>query len=137
MSRAKHEGAQMKTQRFGFMAMLVCASAIAHHAEDPRSGKPIEWTGTITVVSWDGAHVMYKIDVENEQHAHEIWQVMGASPKVLDMRDITARTLVKGDVVTITGFLNVANKIISASYFTKTDGTKLAIGFRPGEKMLP
>ena len=127
----------MQILRFGFMAMLVCASAFAHHAEDPRSGKPIEWTGTITVVSWDGAHVMYKIDVENAQHVHEIWQVMGASPKVLDRRNITSRTFVKGDVVTVTGFLNTANRIVSASYFTKADGTKLVIGFRPGETMTP
>lgn len=116
---------------------LVSLATQAHHAEDPRAGIPVEWQGTIVVVSWDGAHVMYKIDVENEQHVHETWQVMGASPKVLDARDITERTLVKGDVVTVTGFLNVSNRIISASYFTKADGTSLAIGFRPGEMNRP
>jgi hypothetical protein len=130
----------MDRLRFGLVSMLllvVALSARAHHPDDPRSGTPIEWQGTITLVSWDGAHVMYKIEVENEQQVRETWQVMGASPKILDRRDITSRTFAKGDVVTVTGFLNTANKIVSASYFTKADGTKLAIGFRPGETMTP
>lgn len=112
--------------------IFLSSSALAHHDEDPKAGTPIEWTATIEFVSWDGAHAMYRISVENARHEPERWHVLGASPTILAAQKIGKETLNPGDIVTVNGYLNIYNKIISPMHFTTPDGRKYAIGFIAG-----
>jgi hypothetical protein len=105
--------------------------AFAHHdaANHATEGKPISWQGTVVLVSWDGAHVVYRVEVKDAGGASEAWVVQGGSPKRLASRGIYKKTVNAGDTVTVAGYLNPYNKIITPVYFATVDGGKLFVGY--------
>jgi hypothetical protein len=111
-----------------FCGVASCISA-AHHSEDLRTGKPIEWRGTITRVSWDGAHVMFMVEVPDATGKITSWQVLGASPRWLSRRGIGQRSLKPGEAVQIVGFLDPSSRIVSPLYFQTEDGRRFYLGF--------
>ena len=111
-------------------AIIVNSSAVAHHADhDVTADKPILWQGKVARVSWDGAHVMYRVEVANSSGTTETWQVLGGSPKRLAKRGILKTTVQAGESITVGGYLNVHNKIVSPVYFLLQDGRKLFVGY--------
>lgn len=124
-----------KSPRFGMACALsllaLAPAAHAHHWVDPTGGVAIEWQGVIRYVSWDGAHVMYRLEVEDARTGVETWQVLGASPKILARRHIAKTTMKVGERVTVTGWLDPASRIISPTYFVTADGLKYEMGFYP------
>jgi hypothetical protein len=98
-------------------ATLIAASAFAHHSPgNITGGQPIKWEGTISKISWDGAHVMYRVDVANADGSIHSWQILGGSPQRLAKRGISQRTLHTGDRIVVAGYLNQSNRIISPVY---------------------
>jgi Family of unknown function (DUF6152) len=123
---------------FAGLAALLCGVAVqAHHWVNPRAGMPVAFAGKITFVSWDGPHVMYRIESENDQHEVKTWQVLGASPKILGMRSITKKTMKPGERVTVTGWLDPNSQMIAPEYFTTEDGHRYEMGFYPETMALP
>jgi hypothetical protein len=109
---------------------LTSVSTLAHH--DPgniRIGRPVSWVGTVSKVSWDGAHVMYLVDVVDATGGHETWQVLAASPYRLNRRGIAKSDIKRGASITVAGYLNVYSKVISPVYFELTDGRRLFTGY--------
>jgi len=124
------------TRQFRLLAtslVLLWASAAAfgHHSAANRvtEGKTIQWPGKIAFVSWDGAHVMYRIDVSDANGVIDSWQVLGGSPTRLASRGIYQKTVQAGDVVIVAGYLNLYNKIVTPVYFALADGRKLFVGY--------
>jgi hypothetical protein len=120
------------------IAMLFIGStALPHHlgANDVMSGTPIVWHGTVSYVSWDGPHVMYRVDVKNANGSIETWQVLGGSPRNLGKRGILKTTVRAGDEVTIAGYLNIYSRIISPVYLSQSDEHKLFIGYFSSDEM--
>lgn len=115
----------------GVLVLAAAFGAQAHHSVDPTTGMAIVWTGKITELSWDGAHVMYRIEVEDAQQRTSSWQVLGASPRVLRARRIQSTTFAKGDVVTVVGWLDPFSKMISPTQFITSDGREFDMGFYP------
>ena len=106
-------------------------TAFAHHdaANHVTEGQPIRWQGTVAFVSWDGAHVMYRLEVKDATGVAATWQVQGGSPKRLASRGVYQKSVVAGDVVTVAGYLNPYNKIITPVYFATPGGSKLFVGY--------
>jgi hypothetical protein len=125
----------MKTLRLLlFAACLPLGSiAVAHHSNDYRRGEAIQWLGTIQTISWDGAHVMYLLEIPNADGSTQRWQVLGASPWRLSKRGISKTTLHVGDVVSVAGYLNRASKMITPVYFARAGKQKLFVGYDSSE----
>jgi hypothetical protein len=98
---------------------------------DPTDGTPIEVTGTIDYISWDGAHVMYRIRSKEGTGETKLWQILGASPKVLSNRHITKSTMKVGEQITVNGSFNKYRNEIAPYYFMTADGHRYEMGFYP------
>ena len=108
--------------------LLAPVLGLAHHSNAYRSGEPILWMGSIAKVSWDGAHVMYMIEVPNADGSTRQWQALGASPYRLGKRGIRKSTLKVGEVVGVAGYLNRANAMITPVYLAR-GGEKFFVGY--------
>ena len=114
------------------MLFLVSAtSAYAHHALDLREASPIRLDGNITFVSWDGAHVMYRVEAIDARGKPQIWQVLGASPRILRSRGVAKSTFKVGDRITITGRFEPHTQMIAPDYFVAADARQYEMGFYP------
>ena len=98
---------------------------------DPTDGTPIEVTGTIDYISWDGAHVMYRIRSKEGTGETKLWQILGASPKVLSNRHITKSTMKVGEQITVNGSFNKYRNEIAPYYFMTADGDRYEMGYYP------
>jgi hypothetical protein len=116
---------------FAFLVLTLPALTNAHHSMDPGDGTPIELTGTIDYISWDGAHVMYRIRSREETGETKVWQVLGASPKILSERHITKSTMRIGERITVNGSYNASRQQIAPYFFSTADGQKYEMGFYP------
>lgn len=114
-----------------FLGTAFCAAASAHHNVDLSKTVPITWSGTITKISWDGAHVMYLVDVKADNQAVKSWQVLGASPKILRSRGISQTDFHKGDTVTVIGHLDSSSSIVHPEVFVNASGRRFEMGFYP------
>ena len=113
--------------------LSISISTFAHHdaSNDADQGEQILWQGTVRQVSFDGAHVMYRIEVPDAQGHLASWQVLGASPRSLAKRGIRKATIAAGSQVTVAGYLNPFNKLISPVYLD-TGAERYYVGyFRP------
>jgi hypothetical protein len=118
-------------------SILLGSAAFAHHngANTYMRGKPVQWQGTVSFVSWDGAHVMYQIDVRNPQGVVESWQVLGGSPYRLAKRGIRKSTVKAGDAITVAGYLDAGARIVTPVYIAQIDGSKLYVGYVSNDSM--
>lgn len=108
----------------------VTSASLAHH--DPgkiTEGVPIVWQGTVAKVSWDGAHVMYRLNITDSHGAEKQWQLLGASPKRLMSRGISPQRVNVGETVTVGGYFNARRGVVSPVYLSLADGTKLFVGY--------
>jgi hypothetical protein len=105
--------------------------AIAHHNMDLSKTVPVTRTGVITEISWDGAHVMYRVDIKDEDQGVSSLQVLGASPKILRGRGIGQSTFKRGDEITVIGHLDPLTAIIAPEYFVTAAGQRYEMGFYP------
>ena len=122
----------MSISRFvGFAITLLLSSlALAHHDPgDVTKGQVVKWPATVTDISWDGAHVMYRVDVKDEQGVVTNWQVLGASPNRLRMRGIVKEDIRKHDAIVVAGYFDRYKKSVSPVYFLLADGRKLFVGY--------
>jgi hypothetical protein len=117
--------------------LLACALLLttavrvdAHHSMDLSSATPIELQGEIVSVSWDGAHVMYRVQTKEADGRSEIWQILGASPKILRARGIRQSTFARGDSVAVVGRFDPHTQFIAPDYFVSASG-RYEMGFYP------
>ena len=117
------------------LSVLSFAPVLAHHneANTYTRGQPILWEGKVTRVSWDGAHVMYQVDIANAEGVTESWQVLGGSPYRLARRGIHKKTVSAGASVTVAGYLNANSRIVTPVYLLPSTGdaaaNKLFVGY--------
>jgi hypothetical protein len=111
--------------------LLFASTAFAHHneANTYTRGQRVQLEGKVTFVSWDGAHVMYRIDVPNPDGSRQAYEVLGGSPFRLAQRGINKHTVRAGDVVGVAGYLNIYNRIVTPIYLSPSDGSKLFVGY--------
>ena len=114
-----------------FGLLLVASTALAHHneANTYTRGQRVQLEGKVTFVSWDGAHVMYRVDVANPDGSTQAYEVLGGSPFRLAQRGIVKQTVKSGDVVRVAGYLNIYNRIVTPVYLAGADGEKLYVGY--------
>jgi hypothetical protein len=122
---------------FTLLALTFSSLAYGHHAMDPKDGTPIELTGIIEYISWDGAHVMYRIRAQAGTGEAKLWQVLGASPKILSKRHITKSTMRVGEQITVNGSYNQYRNEIAPYFFVTADGRKYEMGFYPSTMQPP
>jgi hypothetical protein len=81
--------------------------AIAHHSFSAvfDRDKPIEVTGTISVVEWANPHVWFYVDVESDSGVLENWGFELGSVNALIRRGWNRNDLQVGQLVTIVGVL--------------------------------
>jgi Family of unknown function (DUF6152) len=115
----------------GLAALGAVPVGLAHHSQGATTSdkQPIVWQGTIARVSWDGPHVMYLVDVPDTAGITRPWQVLGGSPYRLRTRGITKQTLKAGQSVTVAGYLNPLNKLITPVYLAPPGGPKFYVGY--------
>ena len=110
---------------------FVPSAASSHHDVDLSKTIPFTRTVTITQMSWDGAHVMYRVQMKDEAERVQSLQVLGASPKLLRARGIEKSTFSVGDEITLVGRLESTTSIVSPIYFISTDQQRYEMGFYP------
>jgi hypothetical protein len=127
------ETSKAKPKLFGLLAAMVTfpLGASAHHNVDLSKTVPFTRTGIITEISWDGAHVMYRVNVKDRDQRVASWEILGASPKILRARGIAKSTFMPGDEITVVGHLDPFNAIVSPEYFVTTTGQRYDMGFYP------
>ena len=103
----------------------------AHHSMDLQEASPIQISGRIVLASWDGAHVVYRVEATNDEGQPVTWQVMGASPKILRGRGISKAHLPVGATVTVTGRFEPRTKVIAPNHFMTSTGARYDMGFYP------
>jgi hypothetical protein len=113
------------------LLVLAVSAADAHHALDLRDATPIRLEGTIAFVSWDGAHVMYRVEAIDARGEPQTWQVLGASPRVLRSRGIAKSTFKVGDRITIAGRFEPHTQMIAPDYFVAADARRYEMGLYP------
>jgi hypothetical protein len=115
----------MKTMTI-FAALLVSASAFAHHNYRLRFDYDVEvtMTGVVTKFDWKNPHIEILVDVENDDGTVTNWVMPTAAPGVANRLGITPETLQPGDTLLITGApaRNGSNEL-RARTMTLTDGT--------------
>ena len=113
------------------LSLLAATSAYAHHSLDLRDATPILLEGKIAFVAWDGAHVMYRVEAINARGEARVWQVLGASPRILRSRGIAKSTFKVGDRITITGRFAPHTAMVAPDYFVAADARRYQMGFYP------
>lgn len=78
----------------------------AHHAfaaEFDRD-RPVEVTGTVTLVEWTNPHARFYVDVEDENGEIVNWDFELTTPNILFRQGWSRDSLEAGDTVTVNGF---------------------------------
>ena len=89
-------------------AGLLSLPVVAHHSFPAQydADKPITLTGTVTEVEWMNPHMLFHIDVEDEQSGEVVnWTLEMGSPNTLMRLGWTRTSMKAGDVVTVEGSL--------------------------------
>jgi len=88
------------------LAVLPALPASAHHSFPAQydAQKHVTLTGKVTKVEWMNPHILFYIDVENEQTGEVAnWALEMGSPNTLIRLGWTRNSLQTGDVVTVEG----------------------------------
>ena len=87
---------------------LLGLPAAAHHSFPAQydADKPVTLTGTVTSVEWMNPHMLFHIDVEDEDSGEVVnWTLEMGSPNSLMRLGWTRDSMKPGDVVTVEGSL--------------------------------
>lgn len=93
---------------FALGALLLALPAVAHHSFPAQydAEKPVTLTGTVTSVEWMNPHMLFYIDVEDEETGEVVnWTLEMGSPNSLMRLGWTRNSMKPGDVVTVEGSL--------------------------------
>ena len=112
---------------FGLAAILILVPVqiSAHHsfAAEFDINKPIELTGTVTLVEWTNPHARFYVDVEDENGEVINWDFELGSPNNLLRRGWGRNELKPGDRLTVSGHQARDNrKVARATVMTRPNG---------------
>ena len=99
----------MKPSMAAFLMIILFVASVpanAHHslAEVFDRESPITLAGAVTAVQWVNPHVLFYIDVEDEDGNVENWGLEMDGPGFLESQGWKLDLLKLGDVVTVIGF---------------------------------
>jgi hypothetical protein len=103
--RPRHAARLARCVAFAVIAGALIAATPAHHSwsthYDLTQSKQV--SGTIAQVLMQSPHAALVLDVETDDGRSERWRVEWASPSRLRDRGVTAKTLRKGERLSVTG----------------------------------
>jgi hypothetical protein len=112
-------------------ALLPAVPAIAHHsfAAEYYADRPVELTGTVTLLEWTNPHARLYIDVTDENGNTVNWDCELGPPNGLMRNGWRRDSLQPGQVVTISGFLSrLAPNAANARTVKLADGRQVFAG---------
>ena len=85
-------------------ALLISASALAHHgrAQIYDSTKEMTLKATVTEFAWSNPHVQIGIESVDAKGTHRQWLLEMSSTSIMSTRGWSRKTLKVGDTVTVT-----------------------------------
>lgn len=87
-----------------FLGLSTAVSALAHHSQSEfDSQSTVEVNGTVTELVWKSPHAWIYMDVVGEDGEVVNWGFELPSPTTLMRRGWSRKSLLPGDVVTVTG----------------------------------
>lgn len=105
--------------------------ALAHHsfAAEYYADRPVELTGTVTLLEWTNPHARLYIDVTDESGNTVNWDFELGPPNGLMRQGWRRDSLQPGQVVTISGFLSrLAPNAANARTVKLADGRQVFAG---------
>lgn len=133
----------MIKMRFSFcLAAVVAAAALpasAHHSFPAQydADKPVTLTGAVTKVEWMNPHILFSIDVKDEETGEVTnWTLEMGSPNTLMRLGWNRNSMQLGDVVTVEGFLARDGSLLvnARSVILASNGKKLFAGSSQGNE---
>ena len=112
-------------------ALLLADSGAAHHsfAAEYYADRPVELTGTVTLLEWTNPHARIYIDVTDEAGNTVNWDCELGPPNGLMRQGWRRDSLQPGQVVTISGFLSrLAPNAANARTVKLPDGRQVFAG---------
>lgn len=111
--------------------LLPAVPALAHHsfAAEYYADRPVELTGTVTLLEWTNPHARIYIDVTDEAGNTVNWDFELGPPNGLMRQGWRRDSLQPGQVVTISGFLSrLAENAGNARTVKLPDGRQVFAG---------
>jgi hypothetical protein len=112
-------------------AVVLAGSALAHHSFNAEydADRPIELTGTVTLLEWTNPHARLYIDVTDAAGETVNWDLELGPPNGLMRRGWRRDSLPAGTVVTVSGFLSrLAPNAANARSVKLSDGREVFVG---------
>jgi hypothetical protein len=112
-------------------AAVLAGSALAHHSFNAEydADRPIELTGTVTLLEWTNPHARLYIDVTDAAGETVNWDLELGPPNGLMRRGWRRDSLPAGTVVTVSGFLSrLAPNAANARSVKLSDGREVFVG---------
>jgi hypothetical protein len=112
-------------------AGLLARPALAHHsfAAEYYADRPVELTGTVTLLEWTNPHARVYIDVTDEAGNTVNWDFELGPPNGLMRQGWRRDSLQPGQIVTISGFLSrLAPNAANARTVKLADGRQVFAG---------
>lgn len=92
----------MKKLLSGFLALLLCTAALAHHSFAMfDQSRQVSLKGTVREFQWTNPHAFIHLDVTNASGGTDTWQVELNSPNNLKRQGWKSSSLKPGDQVTL------------------------------------
>jgi len=108
----------------GLACLLASVDAYPHHSFSAEFdiGRPVKLVGTAKKFEWTNPHAWVHLEVKDEQGKGQLWAVELLGVNALVRSGMSAKTVLPGDKLTVTGFgarngTNTAN----ASSVNRTD----------------
>jgi hypothetical protein len=112
-------------------ATLLARPALTHHsfAAEYYADRPVELTGTVTLLEWTNPHARLYIDVTDEAGNTVNWDFELGPPNGLMRQGWRRDSLQPGQIVTISGFLSrLAPNAANARTVKLADGRQVFAG---------
>lgn len=120
--------------------VTVCASAQAHHSQQPffRMEENLELRGTVAKFEFINPHPIIYLDVVDETGSTVQWQIEGPTAVYLTRNGWTAESLLPGDRIAVRGAppKKTGAHAMAGREVVKSDGTRLRMYAEDARRVL-